>query len=89
MHETKMKIVEVPSFEHARIHGESNLHAARDGWRVLQTILREWSQKHKTMHAKSVVVQTYQKDMQDATNLSYSFFNFDINIQISVRKKAI
>ncbi|MFI6293894.1 glycosyltransferase family 2 protein [Nonomuraea sp. NPDC050790] len=34
-------IQEVPSHEHCRIHGESNLHAVRDGWRVLKTILRE------------------------------------------------
>ncbi|WP_157248670.1 glycosyltransferase family 2 protein [Nonomuraea typhae] len=36
-------IQEVPSHEHCRIHGESNLHAVRDGWRVLKTILRERS----------------------------------------------
>ncbi|WP_219463847.1 glycosyltransferase family 2 protein [Nonomuraea rhizosphaerae] len=34
-------IEEVPSHEHSRIHGESNLHAVRDGWRVLRTIVRE------------------------------------------------
>lgn len=32
---------EVPSFEHARIHGNSNLRTFRDGWRVLKTIVRE------------------------------------------------
>ena len=36
-----LRIREVPSHEHSRIHGESNLHAVRDGWRVLKTILRE------------------------------------------------
>ncbi|MFI6321486.1 glycosyltransferase family 2 protein [Nonomuraea sp. NPDC050556] len=34
-------IQEVPSHERLRIHGESNLHAVRDGWRVLKTIFRE------------------------------------------------
>ena len=34
-------VVEVPSFEHQRIHGVSNLNAFRDGRRVLQTILIE------------------------------------------------
>ena len=34
-------VAEVPSFEHARIHGVSNLNAFRDGRRVLQTILNE------------------------------------------------
>ena len=34
-------IVEVPSFEAERIHGDSNLQTLRDGWRVLRTILHE------------------------------------------------
>lgn len=37
----RLKIAEVPSYESYRIHGESNLSAIRDGWRVLKTILRE------------------------------------------------
>jgi glycosyltransferase involved in cell wall biosynthesis len=36
-----VKIVEVPSIEHPRLHGESNLKTFRDGWRVLKTIGRE------------------------------------------------
>ncbi len=31
----------MPSFERARIHGESNLQPVRDGTRVLRTIIRE------------------------------------------------
>jgi glycosyltransferase involved in cell wall biosynthesis len=39
-----LTIAEVPSYEHLRRHGESNLHTFRDGWRVLRTIVRErWS----------------------------------------------
>jgi glycosyltransferase involved in cell wall biosynthesis len=34
-------IHEVPSYERDRIHGRSNLHAVRDGVRVLRTIARE------------------------------------------------
>jgi len=37
----KLRIVEVPSFEADRVHGESNLNAKRDGVRVLRTILAE------------------------------------------------
>jgi len=37
-----LTITEVPSYEHARIHGESNLNTLRDGRRVLRTILTEW-----------------------------------------------
>ncbi|WP_406674246.1 glycosyltransferase family 2 protein [Nonomuraea sp. N2-4H] len=37
-----LKVQEVPSHERNRIHGESNLHVIRDGFRVLKTILKEW-----------------------------------------------
>jgi glycosyltransferase involved in cell wall biosynthesis len=37
----RLKVVEVASFEWSRIHGESNLHAVPDGWRILKTIVRE------------------------------------------------
>jgi glycosyltransferase involved in cell wall biosynthesis len=37
----KLRIAEVPSFEAPRLHGESNLHTFRDGWRVLCAIARE------------------------------------------------
>src|SRR6516162_3656804 len=36
-----LTVTEVPSFEHPRIHGVSNLHAFRDGLRVLRTIVHE------------------------------------------------
>jgi hypothetical protein len=37
----RLAVVEVPSFEHPRIHGASNLSAVSDGLRVLRTILTE------------------------------------------------
>lgn len=37
---------EVPSFEHPRIHGVSNLHAVSDGLRVLRTIVTERRASH-------------------------------------------
>ena len=48
MHKANLKIVEVPSFEYSRIYGESNLHAIRDGWRVLTTIFKEWRSRLRT-----------------------------------------
>jgi hypothetical protein len=36
-----LNITEVPSHEHARIHGQSNLSTFRDGRRVLRTIFTE------------------------------------------------
>lgn len=42
-----LRIVEVPSFEHDRIYGESNLRVGRDGLRVLRTIVQEWRRDRK------------------------------------------
>lgn len=42
-----LEVVEVPSFEHGRLHGRSNLHAFSDGLRVLRTIVVEW--KHRNL----------------------------------------
>jgi glycosyltransferase involved in cell wall biosynthesis len=36
-----LKVAEVPSHEHSRIHGVSNLNAARDGIRVVRTMVAE------------------------------------------------
>jgi glycosyltransferase involved in cell wall biosynthesis len=36
-----MRIAEVPSFEHARVYGESHLHTWRDGTRVLRALVVE------------------------------------------------
>lgn len=36
-----LKVAEVPSHEHSRIHGVSNLNAARDGIRVVRTMVVE------------------------------------------------
>jgi glycosyltransferase involved in cell wall biosynthesis len=47
----KLKIVEVPSFEYRRIHGQSNLRTFRDGWRVLRTIVTERLRKASSVPA--------------------------------------
>ena len=36
-----LRVQEIPSHEYERIHGNSNLHAVRDGLRVLRVIVRE------------------------------------------------
>jgi glycosyltransferase involved in cell wall biosynthesis len=45
-----LKVVEVPSWEHRRIHGKSNLRTFRDGSRVLNTIVREWGALTSVLH---------------------------------------
>ncbi|WP_261565007.1 glycosyltransferase family 2 protein [Frankia gtarii] len=42
-----LRIAEVPSFEHPRLHGASNLNAFSDGFRVLRTIFVESSASNK------------------------------------------
>ena len=37
----KLTVTEVPSIEHERLNGESNLNVVRDGLRILRTIVRE------------------------------------------------
>ena len=37
----RLDVREVPSYEEPRLNGESNLHAFRDGFRILRVILRE------------------------------------------------
>lgn len=37
-----LKIKEIPSFEEKRKHGNSNLRSFRDGWRILNVIIREY-----------------------------------------------
>lgn len=49
-----LKIAEVPSFEHERIYGTSNLRALPDGWRILKTMFRErFRSRHTVRHSES------------------------------------
>lgn len=63
-----MKVAEVPSFEHGRLHGLSNLRAWSDGLRVLRTVLSEylsprshqavqWSELGREQVAESIPIQ--------------------------------
>jgi glycosyltransferase involved in cell wall biosynthesis len=56
--EEGLRVAEVPSFEHPRIHGVSNLDAFSDGLRVLTTILVERRRarcRHRSRHPASGV----------------------------------
>lgn len=48
-----LRTAEVASFEHARIHGDSNLRPLRDGLRILRTILRERSQARASRRSQA------------------------------------
>jgi glycosyltransferase involved in cell wall biosynthesis len=58
-----MKVGEVGSIEHARIHGQSNLNTFRDGFRVLRTIFSEYGrmrrQRRSGAHGNGVIVHQH------------------------------
>lgn len=43
-----LKAKEVPSFEARRINGQSNLNSLKDGWKILNTIVKEYLKKSET-----------------------------------------
>ena len=51
-----LAVAEVPSFEHSRIHGVSNLNAAQDGLRVLRTIMAELRHSHRMRRGRAVAI---------------------------------
>lgn len=56
-----LRIVEVASIEHPRVHGVSNLNASTDGLRVLGTILMECRQSRKSVVSRRDDVQLDQR----------------------------
>jgi glycosyltransferase involved in cell wall biosynthesis len=63
----RLKVAEVPSFEHKRIHGESKLHAFKDGWRVLKAIMRERSSKYSPSKHMRTLTSTLNVTVQPST----------------------
>lgn len=47
-------VQEVPSHEHSRVHGESNLRIIRDGWRIVKVIMREGFPRRKRRQLERV-----------------------------------
>ena len=53
----RLQVREVPSYEERRLHGRSNLHAVRDGVRILKLILRERSSFESFRRSETVLGQ--------------------------------
>jgi hypothetical protein len=67
----KLAVVEVPSFEYARIHGVSNLNALSDGLRVLRTIVTELYRGKKTSpSARNRVSKAYAGNAMSHSTVS-------------------
>jgi glycosyltransferase involved in cell wall biosynthesis len=63
-----LDVIEVPSYEHKRIHGVSNLNAFSDGLRVLRTILVE---------------RSYSRSRVTSTRACYAPMHCESNLHIS------
>jgi len=72
MHRAQVKFVEVPSFEHPRIYGQSNINTFHDGWRILQTIIREWVRRDDKNLAEELAEQCYQLEQTSTDEFSYN-----------------
>jgi glycosyltransferase involved in cell wall biosynthesis len=62
-----LAIQEIPSYEHLRLHGMSNLKVVRDGWRIAKFILRE---RFVGQSAKDTLDQEDDAQKLDAQKLS-------------------
>lgn len=62
-----LTVGEVPSFEHSRLHGVSNLSAPSDGLRVLRTILKERS--HSRRYSRRAQARRAQPSIENADPL--------------------
>ena len=68
-----LKVTEVASYEHSRIHGVSNLNATRDGWRVFRTILAErYYYRQRTAHGEPAAPGTPLRRQRKAMSESAS-----------------
>jgi len=59
-----LAVTEVPSFEHSRIHGVSNLSAFGDGLRVLRTILAERRRSSQAARRRAVAASTALSEIE-------------------------
>ena len=59
------KVAEIPSFEHERIFGVSNLRTFRDGFRVLRTIVKElvWKPGKRQVATPNVVIGNFASNV--------------------------
>lgn len=54
-----LSIQEIPSYEHLRLHGMSNLRVVRDGWRIGKFIVGEWlsASRPKPLNPRSSAIK--------------------------------
>ena len=62
-----LAVTEVGSFEHPRIHGESNLNTFRDGFRVLRTIFAERGRNRRAAREEAELVTLRLADVLEGS----------------------
>lgn len=67
----KLTILEIPSYEHSRIHGASNLKAIPDGMRVLRTIDTEFRRLRQLRSGTRHLGATARFSSRPASRVSY------------------
>jgi len=67
--EAGLRVQEIPSFEHPRVYGSSNLRIVMDGGRIAKVIIQEW------LHRRSAQQSISQKSLVE--DLSYSSVDID------------
>ena len=66
----QLRITEVPSFEGYRFHGHGNLRTIPDGWRVLKTIMKEYTSAIGAPHQKPYLGFRGQKPVQEPFSMT-------------------
>jgi glycosyltransferase involved in cell wall biosynthesis len=61
--EVGLRVHEVPSFEHPRVYGSSNLRIAIDGWRIARVIVNEWFRQRRARRTFSYDYQLTTTDL--------------------------
>lgn len=88
--QARLRVVEVPSYEAVRIHGESNLRAVSDGFRVLRTIAVERRHHHATPTHNSMLNIAPQAlhTLQEATSAVPATINLATADEISLERAS-
>ena len=66
--QARLRVVEVPSYEAVRIHGDSNLNAINDGLRVLRAIAAERRNRHHTTIRNTMIDLTLVPEQRPETS---------------------
>jgi hypothetical protein len=79
-----LAVAEVPSYEHPRLHGVSNLSAFRDGRRVLRTILAE---RHRTPYRAAHEASEPSRNLRQIAAVQTVFESTSISAMVPLEQR--